>query len=598
MTLEEKCRKLPVRPGVYLMKGPSGEVLYVGKARSLRARVRSYIQARSSLGRDTRPLVRFLLERVSDVDYIVTDTEKEALILEDTLIKKYRPKYNVRFRDDKTYINLRLTIKDEFPRLHIVRRPARDGSMLFGPYPSSQAVRDTLKLVQKIFQLRSCSDRELANRTRPCIQNQIKKCSAPCVGYVKRDQYMENVREVILFLHGKGSELEKALSLKMKRSSEREDFEEAARIRDLIASIKKTIEKQKVVLYYDKDVDIFAGYRDGRSMAIQVLNMRKGVLLGSKAYVLKSIFPEDKETISSFLYQYYIQGCNVIPDEIALQEKLDGGKALAERLGDIRGGRVRFVVPKSGELHRLVKMAGENAHASLTTDRGQEEEMKDVLGSLKEKLDLKSVPRRIEAYDMSNISGSLAVGSLAMFKDGQPLKDGFRRFKIRDADGRDDCGMMYEVLSRRFSEAWEHPDLIIVDGGKGQLNAALKALEEKGKNIDAVSFAKGEKDKVYIPHVKEPICLKEGSGELLFLQRIRDEAHRFAVSYHIKLRKKRDLSSVLDVVEGIGEKRKMELLRHFASVERIKEAGIEEIAAVPLIGMDLAQEIFNHFHPA
>jgi len=598
MTLKERCGSLPLKPGVYLMKGPSGEVLYVGKARKLRARVRSYFQARSSPGRDTRPLVRFLMDRVSDVDYIVTDTDKEALILEDTLIKKYRPKYNVRFRDDKTYINLRLTIKDEFPRLHIVRRPARDGSMIFGPYPSSQAVRETLKLVLKIFQLRTCSDHELANRTRPCMQYQIKKCSAPCVGYVKRDQYMENVHDVILFLQGKGSELVKALVLKMMRASEKEDFEEAARIRDLITSVQKTIEKQKVVLYYEKDMDVFAGYRDKGSMAIQVLNMRRGVLLGAKAYVLKTIFPEDRETISSFLYQYYFQGCNVIPDEIALQEKLEGGRALAERLGELKGGRVKFVIPKRGELHRLVKMAVENARASLTTEKGQEDDTKDMLRRLKDKLGLKTTPRRIEAYDMSNISGSLAVGSLVMFENGKALKDGYRRFKIKDADGRDDCGMMYEVFYRRFSEAWDNPDLVIVDGGKGQLNAALKALEEKGKRIDAVSFAKGEDEKVYVPHVKNPISLKEGSGELLFLQRIRDEAHRFAVSYNIKLREKRDLSSVLDEVAGIGEKRKVELLRHFASVERIKEAGVDEIAQVPLVGMDLAQEIFNHFHPA
>lgn len=593
MALLEKAESFPARPGVYLMKGPSGDVLYVGKAKNLRNRVTSYFQAPG----DSRTLITFLMEKVADIECLVTETEKEALILEDTLIKRYRPRYNVRFRDDKTYVNLRLTVKDEYPRLHVVRRPVRDGSLVFGPYPSSQAVRETLKLVQKIFPLRSCTDADFARRTRPCIQYQIKQCTAPCVGYIDKKHYDELVREVILFLQGKNTELHEVLRKRMTEAAGKESFEEAARLRDLISSIDETLEKQRVVLTDDRDVDIFAWAADNGSMAVQVLNMRKGVLLGGRAYPIKSVFPTEDEVLSAVVYQYYLKGENVIPEEIVVSGDIVDREALAERLTELKGESVRISVAERGDMRRLARMAEENARASLTMRTAQEEDIVKVLTGLQEVLGLRSVPRRIEAYDISNISGTLAVGSLVAWHDGRVYKDGYRRFRIKNVPGIDDYGMMYEVLSRRFSEGWELPDLMMVDGGKGQLNVALAVMKEKGAGIDAVGLAKGEPDKVYVPHIKDPVTLRKDSPELLFLQRIRDEAHRFALSYHIKLRSKRDLHSALDEIAGVGEKRKAELLRHFASVEVIKNAGVEEIAGVPLVGLDLAQTIYKHFHP-
>ncbi len=613
MDLEKIVENLPNSPGVYLMKDKRAAVIYIGKGKSLRNRVRSYFLPHGDSGYKSR----FLLSRVADIDYLVTDTEKEALILENTLIKRHRPRYNIRLRDDKTYVNLKLDIKHPFPRISIVRRPRRDGSLIFGPYSSVHAVRDTLGLINKIFPLRTCTDNMLRNRSRPCLQYQINRCLAPCMGLVDKQTYGELVKEVILFLEGKSRELIQLLKEKMKKASEALDFEEAARIRDQLQSIETTLEKQKVVSADGRDQDIFAYFRQGRLMEIQALFVRQGQLIGSSSYHFSDPKLTEEEVFSSFIKQFYHQE-RFIPEEIIVPLKIDDSNPLKELLQEKKGEKVRIIVPQRGDRLKLLEMARQNAELALKNSQDYEQSLERSLEELKSQLGLRKLPSRIECFDISNISGAQAVGSMVVFEGGAPRKDRYRHYRIKEIDQADDYGMMKEVLSRKYREVeeMEFPDMLIVDGGKGQLNIALSVLREmKVEGLNVISLAKRSKDelpvapqlrgrlknkgeeKIYLPGKKNPIILSKDSPALLLLQRIRDEAHRFAITYHRKLRDKKKLRSPLEDIPGVGEARKRQLLRHFDSLKKIKEAPLKDLEQAPGIKKELAKNIYDFFHP-
>lgn len=597
MGIEEKVEDFPPSPGIYLMRGKAGEVLYVGKAKDLRARVRSYFQ-KASIGRYT---IQFLLSKVADIDYIVTDNEKEALILEDTLLKKYKPRYNIRLKDDKTYVSIKLTVQEDFPRICITRKTPKDGSLYFGPYASAHKARETLRFLRRILPLSTCSLAEFRNRVRPCLDYQMGICSAPCVGLISKEAYRELVDGAIMFLEGRNQALVRELKGKMEMASKDLDFERATLLRDRIRAIEVTLERQKVVSPVAIDQDIFASIQEGDEILIQALYVRGGRLTSGKEYVFKRQggLPLE-ETLSSFLVQYYSKGV-FIPEEIILPIPIEDKIPLEDWLGERKGGRVRLFFPRGGDRYRLLQMAEKNVLEALRRIQGLRRGT--ALEDVKERLRLKRVPKVIEAFDISDIGGRLAVGAMVVFEDGRPNKDRYRKFKIETIEGPDDYGMMSEVLSRRYTkEEWGLPDLILMDGGKGQLNIALKVLEGLGiRDVDVVALAKerpeeraGQRrlkgERVYIPNVKDPIVLEKGSLSDLLLRRVRDEVHRFAIAYHKRLRKMGVRSILLDI-PGIGEKRARTLLTHFGSVERIKEASMEELLTITGMTRKVAEKV-------
>ncbi|GAB4259189.1 MAG: excinuclease ABC subunit UvrC [Deferrisomatales bacterium] len=604
MDVQEKVNHFPPRPGVYLMKDRAGKVLYVGKAKDLRARVRSYFRE----GADGRPRVRFLMARVHDIDYLVTDSEKEALILENTLIKRHRPRYNVDLRDDKTYLSLRLDPREPFPRLTMVRlRQMRsDGALYFGPYSSARSLRETLELIHRISPLRQCSDREFRHRTRPCLYCQIRGCKAPCCGLIDPADYRRIVDQVVWFLKGRSSELLQDLERGMQEAAERMDFEEAARLRDRIRAVRLTLERQKAVTHRPVDRDVIALVREGGEGQAVVLVVRSGNLIDRRSYYFGDLQGEDAEVVADFLQQYY-RGERIVPPEVLVDRELPEGDrgVLEEWLGERNRRRVRVVRPRRGEKAQLVRMAEENARELLRERRRTKVGYEAALTELRDRLHLPRLPRRIECYDISNVQGRQAVGSLVTFVDGFPDKDRYRRFSVRTVEGADDFAMLYEVLARRLQRTgWELPDLLLVDGGKGQLAVAVRALEDAGvEGVAAAGLAKaralpgqGEAvehspERVFLPGRKNPVVLPRGSSALFLLQRIRDEAHRFAVTYHRKRRSRASLSSALEQVAGVGEKRRKALLKHFGSLKRLREATPAEIAAVPGISPALAERI-------
>lgn len=608
---EEKINRLPTNPGVYLMKNRKGNVIYIGKAKSLRNRVKSYLTKIE----DSRYLIRFLLSQTEDIDYIITDTEKEALILENNLIKRHKPRYNVNLKDDKTYFSLRLNIQDEFPRLSLVRKIKKDDARYFGPYSSSCAVKDTLKMLSRIFHIRTCSDSNFKSRNRPCLSYQIKRCLAPCCRLVDWETYRKYVREATLFLEGKNQELLRLLRKSMKHESDNLNFEEAARVRDHISSIEKTIERQKVVSILDIDQDVFAFYREGSVVEFQVMIMRGGRVLDTQAFSLTNLRLPDNEVMSSFLKQYYGEdrftpldsipsGSNhltgLIPSEITIPIEIEDRKLLEEWFSEKKGRKIKIHVPKKGEKFKLLKMVKENAKNSFMDRQSEKGFNLEMLEEIQKRLHLKKLPGKIECFDISNISGKLAVGSMVTFKEGMAYKDGYRHFKIKTVDQADDYGMMYEVIKRRYSRVSENnemPDLIMVDGGKGQLNVAVRVLKElKRDNMDAISLAKGgDREKIFIPHRRDPIVLQKNSRALLLLQQIRDEAHRFALNHHQKLRKRQNLRSILEDIPWVGLVRKKALLKHFGSLESIKNASIKDLSTVPGMNIKAAENVSEFF---
>jgi excinuclease ABC subunit C len=644
--LDAKVKHAPRSPGIYLMKDGAGEILYVGKARDLRARIRAYF-ART----DARAMIPFLVSRVRDLEFIVTGTEKEALILENNLIKEHRPRYNVDFRDDKSYYLIRIDPSEPFARFQLVRRPKKDGARFFGPYPSSAAAKETLRFLQTIFPLRTCRDQELRGRRRPCLEYEIGRCSAPCVGRIDGNAYQRLVEDGIAFLEGRERALIGDLRTRMNAAAEELRFEAAAALRDRIAAIEETLERQRIVSMAGKNRDLFGLYREEDLTQISALFIRNGRMIGQKAFPLIRLRAENREILSSLLKRYY-DGVADIPDDIIIPEGLEDGDVVAEWLTEKRGRGVALITPKRGETLALLGIAQRNAESAFRTARLAADRPTEALPLLEKKLGLRNVPLRIECFDISNIGGHYAVGSMVTFAAGAPRKDGYRRFRIRTVPGADDYAMLYEVLKRRYEKQENLPDLIMVDGGKGQLGVALAVLKDLHiEGVDVIGMAKereerprtlpasppdrlpfqgglscgsegdptvyqlspptdekdnplppagrhrrmnmpgkGE-DRVYLPGRKDPVYLSRWPVALFLLQRIRDEAHRFAVSYHRKVKEKEDLRSLLDKIPGIGAARRKALLIFFGDIKRIRAASVLDLRQVEGIGGEMANRI-------
>jgi excinuclease ABC subunit C len=606
-TLNQKIDRLPRNPGVYLFKDKKGTILYVGKAGNIKHRVSSYFHRAGE--KDTKTLA--MLEKVEDIETIVTDTEKEALILEDNLVKEHHPRYNIKLRDDKRYPCLKLSMDEEFPTLKIVRRIEKDRSLYFGPYPSATSLRATLRLIRRLFPIRTCLDTKFSGRLRPCINYEMDRCSGPCCGKIDRNQYLEIVRQVIMFLEGKNKDLLESLKEKMEEESEQLRFEKAAKIRDQIEYIEHVIEKQKIVSSDFVDQDVIGFHRQDHTFIVHPLFIRGGKLLGGKGFAFPSQGLPDEEVLSSFLRQYYHEG-KFIPEQILIPKSIPERGHVEEWLTDLKGKRVKIFVPIKGEKKHLLEMARENAEQYLLEKDELEREEGRLLEVLKERLHLKKMPYRIEAYDISNLQGGNAVGSMVFFENGKSSKERYRHFKIKTIEGADDYGMMYEVLLRRYQEAVEKddlPDLVLLDGGRGQLNVAQEVFKElKIKEVDLISLSKERvvegsrvlrlrktEEKVFHPQYKEPFILGRRSPILHLLDRIRDEAHRFAITYHKKIRKRETIKSELGEIPGIGKIRQKELLKFFGSVEKIRDATEEELFRTPKMNRKSAEIVYRFF---
>ena len=610
----ERVKAAPDRPGCYLMIDRNGAICYVGKATSLRNRLRQYAS-----GQDERFFVQLLGRVLGDLEFVITPTEKDALLLENELIKKHLPRFNVRLKDDKRFLHLRLDSNQDYPRLQVVRRPAQDKAQYFGPYASASSARATLAQINRYFQLRTCPDSAFKNRTRPCLEYQIHRCLGPCVLPVDVATYHQQVRDVALFLSGRRSELLGRLKKRMADAAEAEEFERAGRHRDQLQAIETSLEQQHVsLLGRRKSIDAVGLYREGAKIAVTVLTFREGVLLGSQGYVLRDQEFPDAEVLEGFLLQLYERG-QPVPDELLLPMAIDGEEALAEWLTDQRKVRaaltgetasrsqVEIRDPQRGLLSKLVEMAVANAKQTFEDRVRASAKASSTLLGLQKKLHLTRLPRRIECYDISNISGTDPVGSMVVFLDGEPANQQYRRYKIRAQETPNDFAMMYEVLSRRMARAMDGrspwPDLIVIDGGKGQLSMALAALADLGaEGVELCGLAKARTqesddsehsasspERVFRPGVKNAIVMPQNSNEVYLLTRLRDEAHRFAIAFHRERRDKRVLTSWLDKIVGLGPAKKKTLLLAFGSLTAIKEANEASLANV--VGPGLARRI-------
>lgn len=602
--LNEKLQALPTLPGVYIFKDAQGNVLYVGKAVVLRSRVRSYFHKSAENSLKTRRLV----QKIADIEWIVTDTELEALVLECNLIKRYRPPYNIRLRDDKQYPFLCLTTAEPFPRLLLARRAKDDGNRYFGPYSGSRPVYQTIHLLNRLFPLVTCGESFTGEPVRkPCLYYHMGKCPAPCAGLADKERYRETVREVEMFLSGKHEKLLKSLHKQMEESAERLEFERAAALRDQIRAVEQVITEQKVVSTEMVDQDVLAYAADEQRALVQMFFIRGGKLIGQQHFFLEGATEEDqRDALQEFLKQYYDQAQDV-PNEIILPASIEEARVIEQWLRQKKGKHVVLHAPQRGSKKKLLEMALTNAELALQQARQQwlhkKAQQEAVLVALQQALGLETLPRRIEAYDISNMQGFAPVGVMVVMKEGKPSKSDYRRFSIKYLpETPNDFAMMKEVVSRRLQEAQkgnpkftELPNLMLIDGGKGQLNAALEAMQEVGLRVPAIGLAK-RFEEIHLPGRSEPMILPKDSPALHLLQAIRDEAHRFAVEYHRKLRIKRSTSSVLDEIAGVGPKRKQALLKRFGSVKRLKEASVEEIAGVPSITRPLAEVIYTFLH--
>ena len=605
MDLQTKLANLPSKPGVYLMKNDEGQIIYVGKAVNLKNRVRSYFRTQREDAAKTKALVK----HIADFEYIIVDSELEALILECNLIKKYRPKYNISLKDDKTYPYLKITNED-YPRVIITRRVLKDGARYYGPYPSVTMLKETLELMRRIFPFRSCQQRTF-NNERPCLNYHIQKCYAPCAGKISKADYNKLIDEIAQFYEGKQEHLVDRLKKEMEAASEQLEFERAARLRDQLQGIEQIITNQKAALSRDDDEDVIAMARGIGEACVQIFFVRGGKIIGRENYFLDNTDESSRgEILASFIKQFYLNS-QFIPPLISVETELEEQEVLEEWLTDKREGRVHLKVPKRGQQKDLIEMVGRNALEALNKKEMELERQKTrTLGAmeeLKRYLGLAVLPRRIECYDISNTQGTESVGSMVVFEEGQPKKDQYRRFRIKTVEGPNDFASMYEVLSRRFAHAAAEqeqaeenakfaklPDLIIIDGGKGQPQFARRAMAEQGYS-DIATFGLAKKEELlFQENEDEPIVLPRDSQSLFLVQRIRDEAHRFAITYHRSLRGKRNLASVLDDIPGVGEKRKKKLLQHFGSFSKIQEATVEELAEVDGISTTVAEEIYHY----
>ena len=598
-----KLESIPTAPGVYLLRDRAGKVLYVGKAKSLRPRVRAYFRD----GGDGRFQVRFLMKRVGDFDTLVTATEKEALILEHNLIKQYRPRYNIRLKDDKSYLSAKVT-NHPWPRITVTRKIVKDGGRYYGPFGSAEGLRDTIDIIRKVFPLRTCSDSVFRNRARPCLEYQIKRCMGPCCLPIDRAEYERHLRAATLLLEGKDLELLNEMRERMKLHAERLEFEHAAKLRDQVRAIEKTVERQTVLHHWGIDQDVFGLYREGNFIEAIVLMVRGGKLTITQSWSFEDLEFADEDVLADLLTQFYAGG-RYLPDEVIVPVALEDAEVRAELLSERRGKKVEFLVPQRGEKLRLLEMAMENARQSFAARRDSDNTRERMLEELRVKLHLRNAPKRIECYDISNLQGSMVVASQVTFDEGEPQTNLYRRYRMRTVQGQDDFASMYEVLSRRLQRAareQQYPDLIVIDGGKGQLNVALEVLREAKliDQIDAVALAKQHvlnqpreeqvvksEERVFLPNRKDPVILRRNSNALFLLVRIRDEAHRFAITYNRELRRRARMRSVLDDIEGVGPVRRRALLRHFGSLKRIRETSLEELSQVKGINRDLAAVI-------
>jgi excinuclease ABC subunit C len=600
-----RASELPTEPGVYLMRDHDGVVIYVGKAKSLRPRVKSYFQPGTS---DYRAFIPLLGDVLGELETLVTRSEKEALLLERELIRTHEPRFNVIWRDDKQFLCLRIDTEHEYPRVEVVRRMGRDGARYFGPFHSATAARQTLRVLNRHFQLRTCRDSVLYHRARPCLEYQIGRCPAPCVLDVDRDQYKGHVEDTILFLEGKQPELVARLEARMWAAAEGLSYEVAARIRDQLRAVQRTLERQDVALASMRDQDVLGLYRQGPDLCIAVLEIREGRIESVHTHLFTDQAFTDADVLESFLLQSYASREDV-PAEVLVPLELESAEALSELLSERRGRRVDVKHPVRGERARVLELAEENAQHAFGEKQRRLGAQDEVLENLQRRLGLARLPRRIECYDISNLQGSLIVGSGVAFEDGAPVKARYRRYRVRTTRGQDDFGSIYEVISRRLKRG-ELPDLIVIDGGKGQLNAAKAALGDAGgPAVDLVSLAKSrvlEQDdavgstrspeRVFILGAKDPIVMSQTSKEVLLLARIRDEAHRFAITFQKELRQRAALRSGLEEIPGIGAVRRRALLTHLGSLKRVREATLEELRAVPGLGPAAAEAVHAFFH--
>ncbi len=613
--------RIPTEPGVYLFKDARGTVIYVGKAKNLRVRVRQYFRE----GGDERLFVAagFLGRAAADVETIVVTVEKEALLLENHLIKKHQPRFNVKLRDDKQYLVLRLldpvpsapdaAKRDVFPRVEVVRNIRDDKANYFGPYHSATSARQTLRTLNRHFQLRTCTDHVLETRGRPCLQYQIKRCSGPCAIDVAPAHYAEQVEDVKMFLAGKDGELLSRLRSRMASRAEAEDFEVAAALRDSIAAVERALTRQDVVQEEFVDQDVWGLHREADVVEVVVLFIRAGKLVGRRTFQQKDQELPDADVIAEHVQAYYATG-TLIPDEVVVGVNLEASEALTEWLGAARGKRVKLVEPRRGTRARLVELADRNAAASAASRRTSGGDVDTMLAKVAERLSLPRPPLRIECFDIAHIQGTETVASMVTFVDGVPARSLYRKFKIRSV-ANDDFAAMYEVLTRRFKRtqgeadpAWARPDLLVIDGGKGQLAMAVAALTDLGvplggeTGVEIIGLAKEREleagsapDRIYRRTVKDSIPLRANSPELFVLARIRDEAHRFANTFHRDRRSKRTLRSELDSIPGIGEGRRLKLLKHFGSVRAVRLATIDELAKAPGMTRKAAEAIAKYF---
>ena len=587
--IEQQLEALPARPGVYLLKDTGANILYVGKAASLRHRVASYFGAAG----DLPPKTLRMMERVTDLDYYVTDSEQEAILLECILIKKHRPHYNVRLKDDKTYPYLKLTVNEDWPRAHLTRRVAKDGARYFGPFASAGSVHTTIALLEKLFRLRSCRKAIAGDERRPCLEYHIDRCSGPCIGAVSVEEYREAVDQAILFLEGRQKTILKGLRARMARAAQSLEYEKAALIRDQIKAVEAVVEKQKITSA-DGDMDAIAFVQEGDQALALVFLVRQGRLVGRESFTLTGTRDEDPSQIMTSFVQQFYSSAVTIPRRILLQHPLEEMTVIQEWLEYRRGKKVELRVPSRGPGKELVDMVADNARESLEQSRirlvADPGVLTAALEELQKVLSLPGLPQRIECYDISNIQGASAVGSMVVFGGGLPKKSHYRRFQIKTVAGADDYAMIREVLRRRFKRAstedrsesaWAAlPDLVLIDGGRGQLNAALQAMRESGVgSIPSASIAK-EEEAIFLPQLAEPLRMPRESPALHLLQRARDEAHRFALGYYRKVHRQKTFVSSLDGIPGVGAKRKRALIKRFGSVAQIRQATVEELKSV------------------
>jgi len=601
--IQDKLAMVTSGPGVYVMKDAEDRVIYVGKARDLKKRLASYFtKSRTGpLHQDIKTGI--LVKKISYFETIITDTEKEALILESNLIKRCRPRYNVILKDDKRYPCLRLNLINPYPNLTVVRKIKKDGDLYFGPFASSAAVRETLKIIHKTFKLRKCKTKDFKNRSRPCINYQMEACLAPCCLDVDKNRYHEIVKEVILFLNGRTPDLIQKIKKKMISAANKQDYEKAAVLRDKMFALEEVIEKQVAVTNDFKDRDVIGIAGSHEHSMITVLFVRGGFLLGTRHFNFSEIMSTEEEIIGAFIRQYY-EKAPFVPKEVLIPTQLEDESLLEELLSSIKGKKVSILGPKKGEKLRLVKLASQNAENRLKEFLASAATDMEILIQLKKRLKMDKVPQRIECFDISSISGTEAVAGMVVFEKGKANKSLFRKYRIKSVDAQDDYSCMDEVLKRRYGKGEKskpYPDILMVDGGKGQLNIAVSVIEslKPEQTFQLISIAKkneskGEKqDKIYKPGQVNPVNMGRGEELLLFLEKIRDKSHELVISFHRQRRGKRFIRSALDSIPGVGKKRKATLLKHFKSIKKIRAATLEELSALPGVNRNVAESVKN-----